>query len=181
MRKWAVIAALSVLPAPVSAQQVAPDAPPEAAASVLIIDRDRLYNDSRRGQAIEASIQSDALALQAENDRIQAQLIEEERSLTERRPDMSMSAFRAEAEAFDEKVQDIRAAQDSKLAELEQRSQAQRDQFFNDVREVVGQLMLDRGGVVILDRRLVYLASGAVDVTSDAIARIDAETDNQAD
>ncbi|MCA1777219.1 MAG: OmpH family outer membrane protein [Loktanella sp.] len=92
-----------------------------------------------------------------------------------------LQRLHAARRGFDEKVQDIRAAQDSKLAELEQRSQAQRDQFFNDVREVVGQLMLDRGGVVILDRRLVYLASGAVDVTSDAIARIDAETDNQAD
>jgi Skp family chaperone for outer membrane proteins len=181
MRKWAVIAALSILPVASAAQQVTPSGPSAAEVSVLIIDRDRLYADSQRGQAIEALIQQDALALQDENDRIQAQLIEEEQSLTERRPNMSMSAFRAEAEAFDAKVQDIREAQDSKLAELERRAQVQRDQFFNDVREVVGQLMLDRGGVVILDRRLVYLASGAIDITTDAIDRIDAETDAQAD
>ena len=60
MRKWAVIAALSILPVASAAQQVTPSGPSAAEASVLIIDRDRLYADSQRGQAIEALIQQDA-------------------------------------------------------------------------------------------------------------------------
>jgi len=142
---------------------------------VLIIDSDRLYIDSAYGRAIRAELEQAAVALQAENDTIQARLIEEERSLTERRPTMSVDDFRAEAAAFDEKVQDIRRARDAKIAELEQARTDGRDQFYDDVRGIVGRLMLDRGAVVLLDRRSVFLALGSADVTALAIARIDGE------
>jgi hypothetical protein len=40
-------------------------------------------------------------------------------------------------------------------------------------RPILGQLMVDRGAFAILDRRSVLLSLGSIDVTDDAIARID--------
>ena len=153
---------------PVLAQAV-----PETSA-VLILDSDRLYLESRYGQQIRDGLDADAAALKAENDRIVEMLTDEERSLTLRRPTLDADAFRKEAEAFDTKVQGIRRARDAKEVELQQRRVEARDAFFNDVSELVGQLMLERGASVILDRRSVFLALSAADVTDLAISRIDA-------
>ena len=140
---------------------------------VLIVDTERLYLESEYGQRIRVALDERARALQAENDRIERQLIAEEQSLTERRPSMSVEAFRAEAAAFDTKVQDIRRARDAAISALEQARVQARDRFYEDVRTVVGQLMLERGAVVLLDRRTVYLAVGAADITAEAVRRID--------
>ena len=51
---------------------------------------------------------------------------------------------------------------------------AERQRFFAAALPVMGQAMQDRGALVILDRRSVFLALEALDVTDDFIARIDA-------
>ncbi|WP_083484258.1 OmpH family outer membrane protein [Loktanella sp. 3ANDIMAR09] len=153
---------------PAAAQQDAQALP------ILIVDYDRLYIDSAYAQQIRAALDADAEALKAENDRIVAALTDEERSLTLRRPTMTAEAFRAEADAFDTKVQAIRRARDAKEVELQRARSAARDEFFVSVRDVVGQLMLERGASLILDRRSVFLALAASDITDEAVARIDA-------
>ncbi len=154
---------------------VAQDAPPQpVGAPVLILDSDRLYLDSAYGQTIRDGLEAQAADLKAENDRIVAALTDEERSLTQRRPTMAPDVFRAEANAFDVKVQGIRRARDAKEVALEDARLKARDNFFNTVRDIVGQLMLERGATVIMDRRSVFLALSAADLTDEAIARIDA-------
>jgi len=82
----------------------------ELSPSILIINSDRVYAESAYGQRIEADLAALVADLQAENDTIAQTLRAEELSLTERRPDMDPAAFRAEADAFDSKVQDVREA-----------------------------------------------------------------------
>ena len=84
------------------------------------------------------------------------------------------AVFRTQAENFDEKAQNIRSAQDAKERALEDTLEQGRDQFFEVTRPILGQLMLDRKAFAILDRRSVMLSLGSIDVTEDAIARIDA-------
>ena len=165
------VTAAVLLVTPVMAQDTPPSPPPSAL--VLILDSDRLYLDSAYGQTIRDGLEAQAADLKAENDRIVAALTDEERSLTLRRPTMAPDAFRKEASAFDVKVQGIRRARDAKEVALEDARLKARDDFFNTVRDIVGQLMLERGATVILDRRSVFLALSAADLTDDAIARID--------
>ena len=87
---------------------------------------------------------------------------------------MDPAAFRAEAEAFDEKVQGIRAAQDAKERALDDSLAAGRDNFFVAIRPILGQLMVENGAGAILDRRSVVLSVGRIDITDAAIAVIDA-------
>jgi Skp family chaperone for outer membrane proteins len=85
-----------------------------------------------------------------------------------------LDVFRTEAEDFDAKAQNIRSAQDAKERALEDTLAQGRDQFFEVTRPILGQLMVDRGAFAILDRRSVILSLGSIDVTEEAIARIDA-------
>ncbi|MFZ3583926.1 OmpH family outer membrane protein [Loktanella sp. DJP18] len=155
---------------PGAAQQAQPPVP----TSVLIIDSDRLYQESRYGQQIRARLDADAETLKAENDRIVAALTEEERNLTLRRPSLTPEDFRKEAVDFDTKVQGIRRARDAKEVALQNDRLAAQKDFFSEVQTVVGQLMLERGATVTLDQRSVFVALTAADVTDDAIGRIDA-------
>jgi Skp family chaperone for outer membrane proteins len=141
---------------------------------VLTIDPERLYAESLFGQRIAAQVQADAAALDIENQRIEQALIEEERSLTLRRPTMEIDVFRAEAEDFDTRVQEIRRAQDAKERSLQQAMGQGQATFLEVATPILAEIMLGAGAAVILDRRSVFLGVGAVDITDQAIAAVNA-------
>jgi len=158
-----------------AAQQA--DAGQEASAlrsPVLLIDPERLFQESLFGQRVFDELRTESEALAAENRRIEADLTEEERSLTERRPTMEAEAFRQAADAFDAKVQDIRRAQDAKEKALQNAVNEGREAFFAAAQNIIGQLMVDAGSVVVLDRRSVFLSVGAIDITDSALETVNA-------
>lgn len=163
---WALMAAV-----PLAAQE----APATSAVPVLIIDSERVFAQSRYAETLRVAVETEAETLSLENERIVADLTAEEQSLTERRPSMEPDAFRAEAEAFDQKVQDIRRARDAKEAEINQARIDLRARFFDEVRPLIGQVMVERGAVVVMDSRSIVVAVRRVDITDALIARIDAE------
>lgn len=141
--------------------------------AVLVIDTNRLFAESRYAQRLWADLEVTALELKTENERIVASLEEEERSLTERRPTMTPEAFRAEADAFDQRAQEIRSARDAKEVELEQARVNVRLRFTEEIRPIVGQIMVERGASAVLDSRTIFVTVRSSDITDVAIARID--------
>ncbi|MCO4848941.1 MAG: OmpH family outer membrane protein [Yoonia sp.] len=140
---------------------------------VVVVDTDELYRATLMGQRMVADLDERARALQSENDEITKALTAEERSLTDRRPTLDPEVFRAQAAEFDMRVQGIRRTRDAAIATFEAERSASPRQFLELVRNVLGELMLERGAVAVLDQRLVFLSLGTVDITQDAIARID--------
>lgn len=153
---------------------ISQDVAVEAQQPVLVVNLEQLFSDSKIGQDIRAEfdvLQSNA---QRENDRLIAELTSEEQNLAARRSEMTVEAFRAEAEAFDSKVQSIRAERDAKDRELTQARANAEERFREQVRGVVGDVMLERGGVVVLDNRTVFIALRTVDITQAVIEKLDA-------
>jgi Skp family chaperone for outer membrane proteins len=148
---------------------------------VLTIDPDRLLAETRFGRRLNEELRARADALAAENEQLQQRLTTEERSLTDRRPTMEVEAFRAEAEAFDQRVQQIRAEQDAKQRELEADIGSSREEFLNTVTPVLARLMIDSGAAVILERRQVFLSVGLVEITDEAITAIDEQIGDGSD
>lgn len=165
---WVTAAVLAA--APVAAQEAATQAAPT---QVYIVDTERLYTDSRFGRSLRGQIEDQITQLNIENERIVADLTAEEQDLARRRPDMDVAEFRAEAAAFDTKVQDIRQARDAKEAELQRAQSNARVTFYNQARPVVWQLMASRGGVAVIDSRSALVFLRNVDITDAAIEAID--------
>lgn len=140
--------------------------------AVLTIDPERLFSDTQFGQRVQADLEARAAELSAENRRIETELVAEERDLTERRAGMPVNEFRELADAFDEKVQRIREEQDAKSREVLRLSDTGRQNFLSQVAPVLSQLLLERGGSVMIDRRNVFLSLDLADVTDAAIQRI---------
>lgn len=185
-RAAAVLGLMLALGGPALAQRVAdPAAPapaqtPATAGGIVVLDTDRLFSESLFGRRLAADLQAQTEALVEENRRIEAELTAEEQDLTRRRPSMTPEAFRAEAEAFDARVQEIRRERDAKERALQQEAASGREIFLAAAGPALGQVMLERGASIILDRRAVFLSTSAVDVTDAALAAVDAAIGNGA-
>ncbi|SPF80366.1 Outer membrane protein 26 [Pseudoprimorskyibacter insulae] len=144
-------------------------------AQILVIEPDRLYSETILGKGLSAKVDEQGAAIAAENREIEAQLTAEERDLTEKRKALSMEEFRPLANAFDEKVQQLRQQQDTKVRALGALSDDSRRQFLVTIQPVLAGLMQEAGAVLVLDKRGVFASVEAINITEAAIARIDAE------
>lgn len=185
MRRWAgaPILAIALALAPVvtgapqgqaGAQTPAPVPSQLPVTGILTIDPERLFEETAFGQRVQRDLERRAAGLAAENRRIEGELIAEERDLTERRAGLATEEFRALADAFDEKVNRIRAEQDAKADALQNFRDRERQRFFGQIGGVLAAILAERQAVIVLDRRNVVLSAEAIDVTNDLIRRIDA-------
>lgn len=171
---WAVVAA-SLLGTGGTAQNLGGVLDPGVVQSpVLVIEFERVFAESAFGKAALQRIEQEGVAIAAQNRRIEAELIEEEKALTLQREQMAPDAFRELANAFDEKVQRLRDEQDAKARALGAQTDEARRRFLTVAQPILEALMRESGAAVILERRTVFAAAEAVDVTDQAIARIDA-------
>ncbi len=139
---------------------------------ILTLDQERLFEGSRAAARISAEIERRTNELTAENRRIEAELTEEELALTERRAALTPAEFRDLADAFHEKVQGIRAAQDAKARELQRMQEEERQSFLRQITPVLAEIVRERGAVLVVDRRSVILSAESIDITDEAIERI---------
>ena len=164
------VLALGLMLAPLPG--LAQDKPP--ALPVLTLDIERLFDDTLWGKAITAGLARESAALAAENSRIADDLIAEEKLLTERRAKLTPAAFRAEADAFDERATGIRAAQKAKAQALTQSYEAARQAFYVASGPLIDEILTRRGAVMVLDRRAIIRGLEAADITGDLARLMDA-------
>lgn len=144
-----------------------------ATPQILTLDQDRLYADSLFGKAMEARAMAEGRILAAENRQIEADLAAEEADLTKKRATMPAADFQALADAFDAKVEKLRADQAAKADALKAARDAGRKTFFQAAVPVLGDLMHEIGALAILNHEAVVLSFDSIDVTDRAIKALD--------
>jgi Skp family chaperone for outer membrane proteins len=157
---------------PGMAQQVT--ATPDFKSPILTIDQTRLFTETLFGKAALARLKAGEDALLAENLEIETALEEEERSLTEQRAVLPAAEFRALADAFDTKVEGLRAAQRAKYTDLTAQLEADRQRFGDAALPTIGALMQELGAIVVVDEQSVVVSLRQVDVTTLVISRLNA-------
>ncbi len=168
----AMVGATCVAPPVVG--QVAPNFPIyQNAPEVVSVNRERLIQSSEFGKALVESLAARQKALVEENDTLAQDMEREERELTDVRKTLTSEEFSPLAEAFDEKVKEVRRQQDQKAVELAQALEGARFSFFRQAERVIAQLMKENGIVFVLDESAVWISQGG-DVTNLVIERLDA-------
>lgn len=167
--RTAVLGAALLSVGPVSAQS---SASIEIQSPILVIDQDRLFAETQLGTQAREELEARAQSLAAENQKIEAELIAREKELTELRPEMDAKEFRVLADEFDERVERIRSEQDEKARDLNRARDLARQAFFQQVAGIISQIVVEKGAVVVIDRRNVFLSADRIDVTDEAIARV---------
>ena len=141
-------------------------------APLLTLDQDRFFLQSDFGKATIERERVATAALEQENKRIESELIAEEQALTEERKTLPPKEFTAKAEAFDQKVERIRAEQDAKARQLTDKRDDDRKAFLKAAVPVLGELLGQKKATAILDKNLVILSLSVVDVTDEAIEMV---------
>ena len=144
------------------------------APEILTIDQNRLYADSLFGQKMLADIDAQTKSLQTENRQLEADLETEEKSLTDRRASLPAAEFHTLAEAFDKKVKAIRTARDAKARDLAQQRDDAQKTFLKTAVPILAEIMKEAGAAAIIDRSAIILSFDRIDITDQAIKRIDA-------
>ena len=150
----------------------------QEATPVLTIDQDRLVSETQLGAETLAALEQRAQELAAENESIEAALIAEEQDLTEKRQTLDADEFRELANAFDTRVQQLRAEQDEKVRQLNRAREETRTQFLRDAAPIISEIVRTRGALVVIDRRDVFLSADSIDITEEAIRRINEAREN---
>lgn len=149
----------------------------EIQSPVLVIDQDRLFAETQLGAQAQADLEARAQDLANENQRIEAELIARERELTELRPTLDPEEFRPLADEFDARVQRLRAEQDEKARELNRARDEARQSFFQGVAGIISGIVREKGAVVVIDRRDVFLSADRIDITDEAIERVNEQAE----
>ena len=149
----------------------------EIQSPVRVIDQDRLFAETQLGARAQADLEARAQELADENQRIEAELIARERELTELRPTLTPDEFRPLADEFDERVERIRTEQDEKARELNRARDDARQAFFQDVAGIISGIVREKGAVVVIDRRDVFLSADRIDITDEAIERVNEQAE----
>lgn len=141
--------------------------------SILLLDREELYNRSQFGENLRAELTLLSAEVEAETRRLESELEAEERALTQRRSEMLPEKFAPLAAEFDAKVQRLRAENAAATDDLRGREVAGRQRFFEAAEQVIRDHMIERGAVAIIDKSAVIANLTALDATDEVVAKLD--------
>ena len=139
---------------------------------IFTVDMNKLLKLSNIGKDIVYRNNLARISLQNENDALEAELLLEEKALSDLRKELSANDFREKAIEFDKKVTIIRSEQSKKEDILVNNIRKEEAEFYKNIYPLLYELLSDRGGLVLMDQRNVVLWDSSVDITEDAIVVI---------
>ena len=133
------------------------------------VDMNKLLRATDYGKNIIYVSGLERKSLQIENQKLEAELLLEEKKLSELRKTLSSDEFRPKAVEFDKRVTVIRSEQSQKEQMMISKARETEANFFKKVYPLLYELLSDRGGVLLIDQRNVVLWDSSVDLTEDAV------------
>ncbi len=139
---------------------------------LFTVDMTKLLRSSEFGKNIIAANNIARKKLQSENEELEKKLLLEEKELSELRKTLSVEEFRPKALEFDKRVSIIRAEQAKKEEILNKKVRKEESDFFKRIYPLLYEILIERGGLILVDQRNIILWDNSVDITDDAIQAI---------
>ena len=136
---------------------------------LFTVDMTKLLRSSEFGKNIIAANNIARKKLQSENEELERKLLLEEKELSDLRKTLSIEEFRPIALEFDKRVTIIRAEQGNKEELLNKKVRKEESDFFKRIYPLLYEILVERGGLILVDQRNIILWDNSVDITDDAI------------
>lgn len=167
----AVAAALLIagaLPAPALAQSA-------PAATIIVVDIERVVSQSAAGKQAMGEIQGKVTALQTRANALQGQLKTEADAIQAGQANKSLAgpALETRVKAFGDKQQSAQQEVGRLENEIQRSRQFVLQQISDGVGPIVSQLMKERGANIALPKGATLQHAPALDVTTEVISRLD--------
>ncbi len=153
--------------APAMAQQLSP-------AVIVIVDMDRVVNESAAGKQASTEIQGKITGLQTRASTLQTQLKTDADSIQAGQANKSLAgpALEQRARAFQQKQQDAQ----NELQRAEQDIQRSRNYVIQQITQganpIITTIMRERNASIALQKDATLQHSASLDVTNDVVARL---------
>lgn len=162
--------------APAQAQQGEADAARSAAAGgeILVVSLEKIRNQSKASKSLAA--QSAAIREQLNRDFREQQraLAAEEKALVALRSTLEPDAFEARAARFEQQVRALKKMRRDQSLALRQALRQANEKVDRVLQPILAALMAERKAVIMIDNRDVVISATSLDVTQNAINRLDA-------
>ena len=156
------------LPAPALAQSA-------PAASIIVVDIERVVSQSAAGKQAMGEIQGKVTALQTRANALQGQLKTEADAIQAGQANKSLAgpALETRVKAFGEKQQSAQQEVGRLENEIQRSRQFVLQQISDGVGPIVSQIMRERGANIALPKGATLQHAPALDVTTEVISRLD--------
>ena len=160
---------LLALAGPATAQS---ELPPAVAA---VIDYQRILRDAKAARSVRDQVESRRKLYQDEIASEEQRLHEVDKELATQRSILPADAFAQKREAFEVEVAAVQRMAQERRRQLDQVAAAALNEVRSAMIEVVGELAEARGFNLVLPTSGLLLFSPSIDLTVDAMARLDAK------
>ena len=143
------------------------------ASDILIVSMDQIYRESAAGRAIETAKEQLTMAAEAELLARRDALSEQERLLSEERDNLEAAERERREERFRADVADLRKFRRERGAAIQRAVQRAKADLTKILNQVLISIMRERRAAIMMDKRSAVLSSTALDITAEAIRRLD--------
>jgi Skp family chaperone for outer membrane proteins len=163
-------AALLAAAVPVAAQQLAPPV-------IVIVDLDRIVNDSAAGKAAATELQGRANTLRTRAQALNSQLQTDAQAIQQGQANKTLQGPQLEqrVKAFQDKENAARAEVGRGEEDLARAQQYVVQQINNAAQPIITQLMREKGASVALAERATIQHSASLNITNDVLARLNTQ------
>lgn len=145
----------------------------EAAVKVGFVDLQRIFQQSKKGQAIVEKLQAEANQKEKEIKDLSEELRKLEADLQKQSAVLSESARKERLEAIQRKRRDVERLIEDARRDFASRQRELEIEFQKDIFSVIQEYGKEKGFTLIMERQLVIYASDGVDITKEIMERFD--------
>jgi Skp family chaperone for outer membrane proteins len=160
---------LLAAPVPVAAQQLSP-------AVIVIVDLDRVVNESAAGKAAATELQARATTLNNRRNALAQQLQTDAEAIQQGQQNKTLAgpALEARVKAFQDKENAANAELQRGQEDLARSQQYVVQQINTAAQPIITQIMREKGASIALAERATIQHSGSLNITNDVLARLNA-------
>jgi Skp family chaperone for outer membrane proteins len=140
----------------------------------LVVDFSAVVRQSAAAKGIQQQIDTLREAFQEEFGRIETELRAEEQRLTEERSTLATEQFVQRRRAFEQRVTEAQRRAQGRRAALDGALSTAMGRVREELLGVVAEIAAEKGATLVLDKSQVVLSARDLDVTEDALGRLDA-------
>ena len=142
---------------------------------VASIDIRRLLEASEAGKSIQAALKTKRDVLQKEANALEKKIVEQQQALIKGKKDMKAEEFEAKAKTLQEDFVKARETVTKKVSDLDNQRKTAVKTLQEHIAKVTADIADERKIKVVLDREAVVIIDQSLDLTEEALKRLNAK------
>ena len=144
-------------------------------AKLMIVDFQRVQNESLVGQDYASQLNSARLSIETKEGEIVQELLAEKDELEKQKNIIAQEALQQRARELDQKAQQAEALVKQLRRDLNVSARQATLEIQRVLRPIVAEIMAEKSATVVVDKAIVYHFTGGLDVTAEIIDRLNSK------